>query len=382
MLTPVYPFIKLENIERKLSTCWKNININYISRIISRKKILISPLNWGLGHTTRIIPLIEYLIHKENEVIIAADGICLTYLRARFPNLVTEEISGYDIKYNPKNLALDMLFQLPKIISGIRKERKETDILVKKHVIDVVISDNRYGVFTKLCKSYFITHQLNIQTPVFQKLVNLINHLLIKKFDDVWVPDVKGKPNLTNELTKSKTNFNTRFIGPLSRFWNSKTTTEKEYDCLIMISGPEPKRSIFEKQLISTLPVSMFKKVGIISPKLFIEGFTSNYIDVFPQLSDVDFHKILNQSSLLITRPGYTTVMDLLYCDCKPYFIPTKGQTEQEYLAQHYLKEGWANSATEDEFKWKNITTSGFSFPNTLFENQLDVLNNLDAIKL
>tara|TARA_B100000795_G_scaffold270052_1_gene262263 strand:- start:11010 stop:12017 length:1008 start_codon:yes stop_codon:yes gene_type:complete len=335
-----------------------------------------------LGHTTRIIPLIEFLIHKENEVVIAADGACLKYLKQRFPNLITEEISGYNIKYNPKNLAIDMLFQLPKLVFGIRNERRETDILVRKHLIDVVISDNRYGVCTKLCKSYFITHQLNIQAPFFQKLVNLFNHLLIKQFDDCWIPDVKGQPNLTNQLTKSKTNFNTRFIGPLSRFWNQKISYDIKYDCIIMISGPEPKRSIFEKELIKTLPISKYKKVGVISPKLFHEGFTSNYIDVFPQLSDPEFYSLLKQSSLLITRPGYTTVMDLLYTKTTPFFIPTKGQTEQEYLAKYYQKKGWANYTTETDFNWDTIPFNDFKFPIEKFENQLNIFDNLNSIKL
>ena len=335
-----------------------------------------------MGHTTRIIPLIEFLIQQENEVIIAADGACLTYLKQRFPNLITEEISGYDIKYNPKNLAIDMLLQLPKIILGIQKEQRDTEILVKKHVIDVVISDNRYGVYSKICKSYFITHQLNIQVPFFQKFVNIFNHILIKKFDDCWIPDFKGKTNLTNDLTNSKTSFNTRFIGPLSRFWNQTTSTDKEYDCLIMISGPEPKRSIFEKELIKTLPVSKYKKVGIISPKLFYEGFSSHFIDVFPQLPDSEFHSLLNKSRLLITRPGYTTVMDLLYSDTTPFFIPTKGQTEQEYLAAYYQKEGWANFSTEDNFSWNKIPENNFKFPTEKFEKQLNVFDNLNAIKL
>lgn len=359
-----------------------NQNNNYISNIISRKKILISPLNWGLGHTTRIVPLIEFLIQKENEVIIAADGICLKYLKERFPNLITEEISGYNIRYSNKYLALDMLCQLPKIISGIRNEHCEIEALVKKHIIDVIISDNRYGVYSKLCKSYFITHQLNIQAPIFQKLINLINHFFIKKFDDCWVPDLKGKINLTGNLTESKTSFNTKFIGPLSRFWDQKSSINKEYDCLIMISGPEPKRSIFEKELLKTLPVSKFNKVGIISPKLFYEGFSSNFIDVFPQLSDSDFHSLINKSSLLITRPGYTTIMDLLYINTNPFLIPTKGQTEQEYLAEYYHKKGWANFSTEDNFNWNKIPKNNYKFPAEQFSDQLNIFKNLNEIKL
>jgi len=334
-----------------------------------------------LGHTTRIIPLIDFLIHKENKVVIAADGLCLKYLKQRFPKLIIEEISGYNIKYN-KNMVIDILFQLPKIILGIRNERIETDALVRKHLIDIVISDNRYGFHSKLCKSYFITHQLNIQAPFFQKLINFFNHLMIKKFDDCWIPDLKGKTNLTNELTKCKTNFNTRFIGPLSRFWNQKVSYELKYNCLIMISGPEPKRSIFEKELIKTLPVSKYKKVGIISPKLFHEGFTSNHIDVFPQLSDSDFYTILNQTSLLITRPGYTTVMDLLYTNTTPFFIPTKGQTEQEYLAKYYKEKGWADFSSEVNFNWNKIPKKNSKFPIEQFSDQLNTFKNLNEIKL
>lgn len=331
-----------------------------------------------MGHATRIIPLIEFLLKKQNEIIIAADGPAFDLLKNRFPELTVELIEGYNIQYNPRNMALDMGMQLPKLIKGIRAEKRRTDELVKKHLIDVIISDNRYGVHSKLCKSYFITHQLKIQAPYFQRLLNSINHLFISKFDECWIPDFKKEPNLTGELTNINTSFKTRHIGPLSRFWNQDFESDVKHDCLILISGPEPKRSLFEKEILDSIKKSTFKNVGIISPKLFMEGYHSNSINVYPQIPDHEFYALINQSQLVITRPGYTTIMDLLYTNCNAFFIPTKGQTEQEYLANHYQNNGWSNTCTEEEFSWEIVHKNKLNFPKQDWKAELNIELNLE----
>lgn len=315
---------------------------------------------------------------KQNEVIIAADGPAYDLLKNRFPELVVEYIQGYNIQYNPRNMAIDMGLQLPKLIKGIRAEKKRTDELVKKYLIDIVISDNRYGVYSKLCKSYFITHQLQIQAPYFQKLLNSINHLFINKFDECWIPDFKAKPNLTGKLTEIKSSFTTRYIGPLSRFWNQIHQSDTKHDCLILISGPEPKRSSFEKEILKSIKNAPFKNIGVISPTLFMEGYHSDYINVYPQLPDEEFYALINQAGVIITRPGYTTIMDLLYTNCNAFFIPTKGQTEQEYLSALYQENQWANSSTEDEFSWDKVMRNQLNFPKSNWKSELDIDLNLE----
>lgn len=308
-----------------------------------------------MGHATRVIPIINLLLAKNYEVIIATDGKPYDLLKEYFPNLVFEKMPGYNITYARKNMALDIFLQIPKIISGVISERKATREIVKKHVIDVVISDNRYGVRSKVCDSYFITHQLNIQAPFLGKIINLVNHFFISKFKECWVPDLKTEKNLSGKLSKVNTNFPIKYIGPLSRFSEYSESLERGHDCLIMISGPEPKRSIFEKKLIESAHTSSFSNIGIISPKLFMEGYTSHTVSVYPQLEDKEFYNVINQSGVLITRSGYSTLMDCLFTRNDLFLIPTKGQTEQEYLASYFEENQWADSCSEDDFDWKKI---------------------------
>jgi UDP:flavonoid glycosyltransferase YjiC (YdhE family) len=99
--------------------------------VSSKKKVLIAPLNWGLGHASRDLEIINQLLNENFEVIIGADKAPLLFLQEHFPNLKHLVIPSSTIKY-PKNRAmiLKMLLSSPKLIWGIYKEHQ---LLKKNH---------------------------------------------------------------------------------------------------------------------------------------------------------------------------------------------------------------------------------------------------------
>ena len=182
-----------------------------------KKRILVAPLNWGIGHATRCIPIINALIDNNYEVIIAAEGRPLHLLSTEFPQLEIIRFADYNIKY-PKYLpmSVSMLLQIPKILLNIKKEHAPLQTIIKDYTIDGVISDNRFGLYSKTIPCAFITHQLEIQSPYFKDSIRNFNYNYINKYNACWIMDDK-KTNLAGSLSKPNTlPNNTIYIGTQS----------------------------------------------------------------------------------------------------------------------------------------------------------------------
>ena len=246
---------------------------------------------------------------------------------------------------------MKMLWDSPKILKAIRKEKKETKRLVKELRIDAIISDNRLGVCYKKVPSVFITHQLNVLTGSTTWMTTKLHKNIIKRFDECWVPDSEKQPNLSGKLGHLKdTNLNLRYIGPLSRFKN--INTPKKYDLMVLLSGPEPQRSMLEEKIFDELigcnyDVLLVK--GKVEEEQKITSLRGN-IMIYNYMNSKALERAINESSMILCRSGYTTIMDLAKLDKKAFFIPTPGQFEQEYLAQRLHKKGIAPSCSQDEF--------------------------------
>ena len=315
----------------------------------TKKRILVAPLNWGIGHATRCIPLINALISHNYEVVIAADGRPLHLLITEFPDLEIVRFSGYNIKYSKYvPMSVSMLLQLPKLLWNIKKEHETLNQIIDDYKIDGVISDNRFGLFTSKVPSIFITHQLQIQSPYFSDEIRKFNYKYINKFDVCWIMDGE-KENLAGSLSKPKLlPNNSLYIGVQSRF--EKREEEKEYDFLAIVSGPEPQRTILEKGLIKALKDREEKSIIVLGkPELNTSEQLGN-LTIKSHLSAKDLNTAILQSELIICRPGYSTIMDLAKLEKKAFFIPTPGQTEQEYLADNFMQEGICFAQKQSEF--------------------------------
>ncbi len=321
------------------------------------KTILIAPLNWGLGHATRCIPIIRALQENNYIPVIASDGIALELLRKEFPNIQTLELPSYQIEYakNGANFKWKLIKNGPKMIRAILEEKKTIQNWVEKYAIDGIISDNRLGVFSKKIPSVFITHQLNVMTGNTTWISSKIHQSIIKKYMECWVPDLIGTPNLTGKLGHiDNPNLKTKYIGPLSRL--QKILLPKKYDLLVILSGPEPQRGMLEKHLKKEI----VKYNGNV---IFIEGniekeqktTTIRNVTYYNFMNSTELEQAFNESEMVLCRSGYTTIMDLAQLRKKAFFIPTPGQYEQEYLAKKLKKEGLVPYATQEEFKMENI---------------------------
>ena len=318
----------------------------------SSKTILIAPLNWGLGHATRCIPIIKALQENNFTPIIASDGIALELLKKEFPYIQTLQLPSYQIEYakNGKNFKWKLIQSLPRMLEAIREEKKLVQKWVAKYEIDGIISDNRLGVFSAKVPSVFITHQLNVMTGNTTWFTSKLHQIIIKKHTQCWVPDVAGTPNLTGDLGHvNGKHFPVRYIGPLSRL--HKKESPKLYDLMIILSGPEPQRGILEEKL--TEEVKRFK-----GKVVFIKGIIEK-TQVKETVGDVTFYNFMNtrqleqtfnESEYVLCRSGYTTIMDLVKLGKKAFFIPTPGQYEQEYLAVKLDQERIVPFANQEDF--------------------------------
>ena len=217
-----------------------------------KKRILVAPLDWGIGHSTRCIPVINALISNNYEVILAADSRPLHLLITEFPELEIIRFEGYNIKYSKYlPMSLSIIFQIPKLLWNIKKENAALEEIIKEYRINGVISDNRFGLYSSKVPCVFITHQLQIQSPYFMGSIRHFNYKYINKYSACWVMDDE-KINLAGNLSKPNSlPNNTQYIGIQSRF--EKQKAKKKYDFLAIVSGPEPQRTILEKGLVNAL---------------------------------------------------------------------------------------------------------------------------------
>jgi uncharacterized protein (TIGR00661 family) len=330
----------------------------------SGKRILIAPLNWGLGHATRCIPIIKALEENGFTPIIASDGIALEMLRKEFPNLQTLELPSYQIEY-AKNGAFfkwKLIANSPKMILAILREKKIIKKWIAEHTISGIISDNRLGVHSKKVPSVFITHQLNVLTGDTTWITSKLHQKIIRKYDECWVPDtaVLGAQNLSGKLGHlDSTPLNIKYIGLLSRF--QKKEVPEKYQLMVLLSGPEPQRSILE-ELLKIEVLSFDGKVVFIKGKIEKDQKkeTNQNITFYNYMTSAELELTLNESKMVLCRSGYTSIMDLAQLGKKAFFIPTPGQYEQEYLAKKLKKEGVVPFSKQNKFKIEKLQEVDF----------------------
>ena len=322
------------------------------------KKIIVAPLNWGLGHATRCIPIILALQKEGFTPILASDGQALELLKKEFPSLQTFTLPAYNIKYAKKGvfLPITLLVQIPKLVRAVILEKKAITRYVFENQIAGIISDNRFGLFSKNIPTVYLTHQLHIMSGWFTFLNSKFHQMIIKKFDACWVPDFGGETNFSGTLGHLKhPSFPIDYIGVLSRF--TKKKSPKKYDYLVLLSGPEPQRSQLEVILLQKFKNSD-KQILFVLGQIEVEQKISQLgsITICNFMTTADLSEAIQSSEIVIARSGYTTIMDLAKLEKKAFFIPTPGQTEQLYLAKRLEKLKMAPYILQNEFDLKNLT--------------------------
>ncbi|MCK4730045.1 MAG: glycosyltransferase [Candidatus Aenigmarchaeota archaeon] len=306
-------------------------------------KILYAVCSWGLGHLTRSLPIIKKLA-EENEIFVVSTGRTLVAARH---SLIEENVKFIDIPdypqpftKNPSFFFLKFSFCLPAILNNIRKEHEQIEKIVRKEKIKLIVSDSKYGIFSKV-PSYFIAHQLRFIAPFgMTYFTEYFNSKLQKKFNKILVPDFPDFENsLSGDLSHNLKFFNKNkivYFGAISSF--HKRNLKEDVDVFISISGPEVQRKVFEETVLN--------QVGELNGKIVVSlgtpekkfSETRGNAQIYSYLENSKREELLNRSKIVVTRSGYSTIMDLAETGRKALFVPTKNQTEQEYLGEFHLK--------------------------------------------
>ena len=350
---------------------------------MNRGSVLVAPLNWGLGHATRCIPIINELEASGFRPVIASDGIALELLKKEYPNLKHYHLPELNIKYAKQGVwfKFKIFTQLSQLTQCIRKEQKVLKEIIERENLVGIISDNRLGLFHPKIPCVIISHQLNVLSGNTTWLTSKMHLQFIKKYTECWVPDLEGTPNLSGKLGHTKTKgLKIKYIGILSRFKKRKVVIEN--DILIVLSGPEPQRSLLEERLIDKLK-EVPKKIILVRGKVEDVQTTSKIgnITVHNFKKAKALEDLILKSEAIIARSGYTTLMDLAKLDKKGLFIPTPGQTEQEYLALRLEKHGISPFCRQDKFEVSQIEcVKGFKGLGSLYRDNTIVLSDFFSL--
>ena len=319
-----------------------------------KRKILVAPLDWGLGHATRCSVLIDRWLEEGHEVILASNGRSAAWLKARYPTLtLLTNIPDYAVTYPTNgNMVSHFAKHAFRLLAVVQAEHRWLKRIVIEHAIDEVHSDNRYGLHHREIPCTIITHQLYIQGPRWSRLITgFMLKRILKRFTSILVPDFEDNRSLNGALAHGGIHDkNVRYIGPLSRFSNQTYhANQSSFQVVALVSGPEPARSMFEEQLkeiLSTLDRPSLLVTG--KPELQ-QKEQMKQLSIASHLSDEELASAMQSAQLIICRSGYSTIMDLEALDVRALLVPTPGQTEQEYLAEYHAKLGRHEMISQQE---------------------------------
>jgi predicted glycosyltransferase len=333
--------------------------------LINRLKILVCSLSWGIGHSSRMIPLIHALLRTGSEVMLASEGKAGELLNSEFPDLPFYVLPSASVRYSRKrSQTLILVLQIPRLLALIGREHRWLNTFIAAHPVDIVISDNCYGLFSRKILSVFVSHQLSPMLPAgfvwMEPLVHGVLGLFIRSFDRCWIPDERDpSQNLTGRLShRYRVSGNTRFMGILSRFCevhnNSGEINGKKYDILVILSGPEPQRTLLEEILARQLEQTNYQAAivcGMQPPVRNKKDSVSHAtIDYYYHLPANVLRETMQKAGIIICRSGYSTIMDLAELNLSAILIPTPGQPEQEYLATYLSRRRYFFSRSQHMF--------------------------------
>ncbi|MFE3846072.1 glycosyltransferase family protein [Thermoplasmatota archaeon] len=310
-------------------------------------KIIYGICSWGLGHSTRSLPVIRKLIEENNKITIISNGRALELLKKELADKVQYiDIPDYPmlISDNSRQFIAKSIIYWPLFIKKMESGLQKLTKIVKKNHYDIIISDGRYDIYNKEIPSFFISHQMRIMNPLRIKFLEtgseIFNKFFFKRFKGVIVPDYK-EDDLSGDLSHNLKKIDTEklnYVGVLSDFKN--INTKKDIDYLISISGPEPQRTIFEKKILSQLRYLNGNIIITLGKSDEKKEINKESIKIYSFLNKDKREDFLNRAKIVISRSGYSTLLDLAVTGTKALLTPTPGQIEQEYLSEYHNEKG------------------------------------------
>jgi len=325
--------------------------------------VLVCPLDWGLGHASRMIPVIQRFTESGYQIFLGGSGKSGELLKMTFPELPYIQIPSTEIRYarDPHWLLLKLICQIPGLILSAIREHQYVKSIIEKHRINILVSDNRYGLFCRKAYCIFVTHQISPVLPPLLKWAEyplyLMLRIIIGKYNECWIPDTPHREmNLTGKLShRFKIPENAKYVGILSRFTSMYDMPIKEppekYELAIILSGPEPHLTILLQSVLA-LTRKMERKTIIITgfnTKYPVNSISNTMITVVSHLDQHQFYQVIKNAGVIICRSGYSSIMDLIALQKTAILIPTPGQTEQIYLAENLTRMGYFSYLRQDQ---------------------------------
>jgi len=323
------------------------------------RKVLIGCLDWGLGHATRSSAIIRMLKSRGYEPVIASSGLPLLWLEKMFPELETIALYNPRIRYSvhPRYFLFRIGLQLPLLMFSVYKDKKKVRSLLRlRPDIVAIFSDHRLGFYSANRPSVMIAHQLNLPIPLPKLLawpLQKIYSKMLSRFNTLWIPDLPGGDGLSGKLSRPFEHHDMHFVGPLSSFLGS--VTGSGFHVLILLSGPEPQRSILEKICLSLAPDSAIQVVLVRGTTLPCLYPIPEKWECFDFLYGSALEELMKNARLVICRSGYSTLMDLYRLGLPALFVPTPGQPEQEYLSILHAAGGSWMSVSQDALSTEKV---------------------------
>ncbi len=357
-------------------------------------KALVCPMDWGIGHASRCVPVIQMLTRSGFRVVVAASGRPLEFLKRECPGIPVVEFPGTVITY-PRNgrFAWKMARNIPGLLLGIWREHQVLKKIVRETSASLVISDNRYGCWHPSVPSIFMTHQLEIRVPAgirfAGRLLKALNYWFISRYDECWIPDFETHRGLAGALSHpAGIPGNAHYIGILSRFSARLNlppdAVSPRFDLLVMLSGPEPQRTILEEKILMqlvhiNLQVALVRGVPETDEAYVLDG----RVHVFSHLGTERMEELIRRSSTVICRSGYSSIMDVVTLGKHAIFIPTPGQTEQEYLSRYLMEKKIYFSITQKDFDLLYAVEMSKNYPGMVIRNDYSALSErIGALKI
>jgi spore coat polysaccharide biosynthesis predicted glycosyltransferase SpsG len=350
-----------------------------------RKNILVCPLEWGLGHAGRMIPLIDKLIAKNHNIIIGTGKDHMNFFKHEFPEISCIYFPGFKIKYSrylPQYIII--ILKIPSFIFHRIREHLRLNKIIENYKTDIVISDSRTGLWNTRTKTVLVTHMPGIPYPgslrFLEKTILPLARKTISRFSYCYIPDLPEELNLSGKLSHHlRLPSNVRYIGLLSRFTTVRgniVTQGKKYYCAVLLSGPEPQKEMLKKMLIRILEMTDRPSV-ILEAKPEGESHSEERgnLTYINHLRTDEMLSLILESENIITRSGYTTLMELISLKTSALIIPTPGQPEQEYLAEYMKERGWFKVAQQREKEIADsLPVTGSGIPGDLISKSAGLL--------
>lgn len=344
---------------------------NFPQNISQNAKILVAPLDWGLGHATRCIPLIEALITGYNaRITVAANGPQKAIIQEAFPGITFLSPPSNRIKYHKNRAATvaGLVLAVPGILQKIRAEAQWLEDILARESFDIIISDNRYGFAHRTIPSYLVTHQLLVKSafgPAIDRLLQGRLYKMVNRFTECWVPDLETEPSLAGELSHPRVfpAIPVRYIGPLTRLTSPEPTGKTQL--LVLLSGPEPQRTIFENLVVTQWKRRPGKSLVLVRGLPLDEKQLESLPNCrcYNHLPADGFSQEVANAEKILCRSGYSSIMDLIPLKKNCIMVPTPGQTEQEYLAKYLGSQGVIKAVDQKNLQLDELLESAAALP-------------------